>query len=108
MKRKTKRIKIFCRNGKPIEITKTYAENIRRQILKTIKAKRIENRDMAEFYFYGIAEFSYVKETDETVLLINYGGVSSSSEVDKKGRIYAEVPIRVKPSKKKAVILENN
>lgn len=99
-KPKSNKIKIFCRNGKSVEVTKNYVEGIKKQMVREIKAKRMENSAIAEFYFYGIAEYSHIEETGKNVLIIEYGDALSSLEKDKKGRVYVEVPIRVRPSRK--------
>ncbi|MBK7362842.1 MAG: hypothetical protein IPJ01_11140 [Micavibrio sp.] len=99
-KPKSNKIKIYCKNGKPIEVTKNYVEGIKKQMVRKIKADRMEHPEIAELYFYGIAEYCYIKETDVTVLVMKYGDVLCAMDEDKKGRVYVEVPIRVKPSKK--------
>ncbi len=99
-KPKSNKVKIFCRNGKAVEVTKNYFEGIKKQMIREIKAKRMDNPAIAEFYFYGIAEYCFVEETGKNVLVIEYGDALSSLEKDKKGRVYVEVPIRVRPSRK--------
>jgi hypothetical protein len=99
-KPKSNKIKIFCRNGKAVEVTKNYVEGIKKQMVRKIKADRIQHPEIAELYFYGIAEYCHIKETGKNVLIIEYGDALSALDKDKKGRVYVEVPIRVRPSRK--------
>jgi len=104
-KPKTNKVKISCLNGKPMLVTKNYVEGIKTQMIRDIKAKRIENPKVAEFYFYGIANFTYIKESKSTVLSITYGDALSALNVDKKGCVYVEVPFRTRPSRKKVSVI---
>jgi hypothetical protein len=99
------KIKIFCQNGKPVYITKTRLNGIRLQIIKDIKQKRRENPNGAIYWFYGLAHFSYIKETDETVLVITYGDELSSLGLNKRARIYVEVPFKRRTTKKHGTVI---
>lgn len=99
------KIKIFCDGGKPIYITKTRHENIRRQIVRDIKRKRSENRNLALYYFYGLAYFVYHKEDDSASLVIEYGDELSSLGVNKRDRIYVEVLFKTRTTKKHGTII---
>lgn len=100
-----KKIKVFCLRGNPVEITKNYANGIKKQIVKNIKAKRLENRDTAQYYFYGIADYILVKDNDMPVLRIEYGDALSALDVVKKNKIYVEVPFRMRITKKSPPII---
>lgn len=100
-----KRIKVYCENGSSIFITKTRLSNIKTQMTRDIKAKRAENKQLIPFYFYGLAYFVYYNQTDSVALLIEYGDELSSRSIDKKNKIYVEVPYKTRTTKKNGTIV---
>lgn len=103
--KRKKRIRIYCENGSPVFITKTRLKNIKTQMTRDIKATRSENKDMIPFYFYGIAYFLYIEQSDCTVLSIEYGDELNSKTIDKKNKIYVEVPYKTRTTKKNGTII---